>query len=269
MSSIESSIEIVFICLNVIALVHRAKQTIVKKEKELFNLEVKTSSNKTNTINNNLENITNNNSTIDHNDNIWMNVISTSELLLRKSKSIKITKKQHPKWCNPPVALIAFYDTTATARHRPRLHAIQDACPHVAIGSLIQGDNCIYEPIVDLEDEIVDLEDIADIPVVACPVHSFTFDLNTGHCITDKRKNTPPALIYNTRYWYDAVLKQEMVQICMRPKPEVINSVSLAIGNVSWNCCFFPACTRRLETDIYLFMFRFSLFCFDLYRKLN
>ena len=268
MSSIESSIEIVFICLNVIALVHRAKQTIVKKEKELFNLEVKTSSNKTNTINNNLENITNNNSTIDHNDNIWMNVISTSELLLRKSKSIKITKKQHPKWCNPPVALIAFYDTTATARHRPRLHAIQDACPHVAIGSLIQGDNCIYRMNED-DKKIVDLEDIADIPVVACPVHSFTFDLNTGHCITDKRKNTPPALIYNTRYWYDAVLKQEMVQICMRPKPEVINSVSLAIGNVSWNCCFFPACTRRLETDIYLFMFRFSLFCFDLYRKLN
>ena len=256
-------IEIVFICLSVVTLVHRAKQTIVKKEKELFNLEVKTSSNKTNTINNNLENITNINDTIDHNDTIWMSVISTSELLLRKLKSIKITKKQNPKWCNPPVALIAFYDTTATARHRPRLHAIQDACPHVAIGSLIQGDNCIYDT------KIVDLEDIADIPVVACPVHSFTFDLNTGHCITDKRKNTPPALIYNTRYWYDAVLKQEMVQICMRPKPEVINSVSLAIGNVSWNCCFFPACTRRLETDIYLFMFRFSLFCFDLYRKLN
>jgi nitrite reductase/ring-hydroxylating ferredoxin subunit len=98
-----------------------------------------------------------------------------------------------------------------------RLHAIADACPHVAIGSLAQGDACV----------LADLEDLA---VVSCPVHTFAFDLSTGHCVTDKRRKTPAASVYSTRIWREND-GSEVVQISTMPRKAVENVVSIDVGN--------------------------------------
>ena len=159
-----------------------------------------------------------------------MSVVSTLELELMhqhettttSAVKIKITPETHPKWTGRPSAtLFSFKNEESNGQSQQklplRLHAIADACPHVAIGSLAKGDACV-------------LPDLEDLAVVTCPVHSFAFDLTTGHCVTDKRRKTPAANVYSTRIWQDNNGK-EVVQISTKVKPVVENTVSLEVGN--------------------------------------
>ena len=157
-----------------------------------------------------------------------MSVVSTLELELMhqhetttSAVKIKITPETHPKWTGrPPATLFSFKNEESNGQSQQklpmRLHAIADACPHVAIGSLAKGDACV-------------LPDLEDLAVVTCPVHSFAFDLTTGHCVTDKRRKTPAANVYSTRIWQDNNGK-EVVQISTKVKPVVENTVSLEVG---------------------------------------
>lgn len=95
-----------------------------------------------------------------------------------------------PSWHQQAVALYRFDGNRGSAYDR--VFAMQNACPHVAIGELVGGDAM---PTADIEDLGLDCPPTA---VVACPVHSFTFDVSTGQCVSDggctKRGNT-----YKTR----------------------------------------------------------------------
>jgi nitrite reductase/ring-hydroxylating ferredoxin subunit len=71
----------------------------------------------------------------------------------------------------PPVALFRL----RSGADAP-VYAIQDACPHVAIGSLVKGDAAYVGDIEDWSGSTCRA-------AVACPVHAFTFDLDNGLCI--------------------------------------------------------------------------------------
>jgi nitrite reductase/ring-hydroxylating ferredoxin subunit len=123
---------------------------------------------------------------------------------LMRARSCVFVQNSVPEWQGAPVSLFRLKKTGP-------VFAVQDACPHVAIGELSQG-------------EAADVGDIEDYATSTCtaavawcapntassplslprrtlrlrsPVHTFVFDLHTGHCVTDSR--TPPARIYATK----------------------------------------------------------------------
>ena len=86
-----------------------------------------------------------------------------------------------------PVALFRFGATTDAP-----VYAIQDECPHVAIGALVSGDATHI-------DDIENFNGTTCKAAVSCPVHAFTFDLETGLCIAGPTGATPAARTYDVQ----------------------------------------------------------------------
>ena len=117
----------------------------------------------------------------------WVDVADAADVVA--GSRFRVSASTHPGWDGEPVAVFCLSDGGGLPQ--TRLFAISDACPHVAIGSLYDGDACAG---------LGDLEDIVGLrAAVLCPVHSYAFDLQTGHCVTDKGKGTPSAKVYRTR----------------------------------------------------------------------
>lgn len=113
----------------------------------------------------------NNSNIISFNGKQWVKIGHTD--IFDKKTSILISKQNNFLWSSlqlPPVALFRF------GRDSP-IYAIQDECPHVAIGSLAEGEAASLEDIEDFSDATCNA-------AVSCPIHSFTFDLSTGQCIS-------------------------------------------------------------------------------------
>ena len=159
-------------------------------------------------------------------DSGWIDVTDGSDVV--PGAKFHVSSSSHPGWESEPVAIFALSSESSELE----FYAISDPCPHVAVGSLHDGDACA---------DLGDLEDIAGTGLraaVLCPVHSFAFDLQTGHCITDKRQGTPPARIYRTRLITVAAESaggshstSRMLQIHTEPKETTENTVSLKAGN--------------------------------------
>lgn len=117
-------------------------------------------------------------------DSGWFEVAPAEDVVA--GARFRVAASTHKGWEGEPVAIFVLAGGS-------EVYAISDPCPHVAIGSLHSGDACA---------KLGDLEDIASSGLnaaVLCPVHSYAFDLETGHCITDKSRQTPAANVYNTR----------------------------------------------------------------------
>lgn len=148
---------------------------------------------------------------------LYVTVLPVSHIV--PGTAVRVTTDTHPSWPHAPVALYGFPTTSSSSSPKLQLHAIGDACPHVAIGSLSKGDVCV-------------LSDLEDLSVVSCPVHTYVFDLKTGHCLTDKRNHTPATPVYKTRIACGAD-GLGMVQICTTPNASVPNKVPLDVGNAA------------------------------------
>eukprot|EP00941_MAST-03F_sp_MAST-3F-sp1_P002391 g2391.t1 len=102
----------------------------------------------------------------------WIFVAKTTDFTLRTS--ILINDKTVKEWGEfdlPPIALFRF-------KKNGKIYAIQDECPHVAVGHLSKGE----------ADEIEDFDFEKNRnkckAAVSCPIHAFVFDLDTGACVT-------------------------------------------------------------------------------------
>ena len=77
--------------------------------------------------------------------------------------------------------------------------------------------------------DIEDLQGSSCGPVVACPVHAFTFDLRTGHCISNHKKDgrlgTPPGLVFSARQE-----RAGEISLFTEPLPPQPNRVAQADG---------------------------------------
>jgi nitrite reductase/ring-hydroxylating ferredoxin subunit len=180
----------------------------------------------------------------------WLDVADGAEVVA--GARFRVSASTHPGWEGEPVAVFCLSGSGGgsgggSAEPLPEVerYAISDPCPHVAIGSLHDGDACAGLG------ELGDLEDMAGLnAAVLCPVHSYAFDLQTGHCITDKGRGTPSANIYRTRIITvnaGAAAAQKssnanvldgggsnirrVLQINMVPKDTAENTVSLTAGN--------------------------------------
>jgi nitrite reductase/ring-hydroxylating ferredoxin subunit len=108
---------------------------------------------------------------------------AASTAVYRQGAPWLISDLTSPEWEGPKVAIFQF-------AQRGRLLAIQNECPHMAQGQLGHGDAA----------DLIDIEDwqaSSCVAAVACPVHSFVFDLVTGVCVAgSKRGSKASAKVY-------------------------------------------------------------------------
>eukprot|EP00947_MAST-08B_sp_MAST-8B-sp1_P001804 g1804.t1 len=82
------------------------------------------------------------------------------------------------------------------------------------------------------------------IPAVACPVHSFVFDLRTGHCLTN-HTHVPSGPVYATR-----VLEPlGVVFLAREATPQADNQVSLEDGQSTQRAIVKAAIDRKFARD--------------------
>lgn len=142
----------------------------------------------------------------------WVSVreISSSESGFVGGTSVsRITRdsKGPGRWPGPTIALFLFEGEEGELAS----YAISDACPHMAIGSLSKGDALSLRDCRggrrrsgghggdDGGAAVADIEDAIS-AAVSCPVHSFTFDLSSGQCISDAPDmRTAPATVFPSR----------------------------------------------------------------------
>ena len=151
----------------------------------------------------------------------WHDVLPLSSFSSTSTTILQINSDSHPTWTNTPVAFFSFPTLNQVDGYSFTFHAISNACPHVAIGSLSEGDACVFHPRSAAQSDLVDVEDLL-LHVVSCPVHTYVFDLTTGHCLTNQ---TSSANVYNVR-----VNQMEMVQIYSKPNKAKKNHVSIEVG---------------------------------------
>ena len=134
----------------------------------------------------------------------WLRAASFSDFGEGR-RAVLISKETHAAW--PHDTSAALFCLDPRARSGRGLYCIQNACPDVSMGELATGDAQL----------LLDMEDMGELrercgAAVACPVHSFTFSLQTGECIAGNGR-TEPAAVYPVRVVDDyievAVLAKE------------------------------------------------------------